>query len=70
MQAIHISQNVYYWQVISSCYSERYIMKKDDQNIRNLLMRQGVITQFSKPAKRADSRNEAIAARRAEMNRK
>lgn len=42
-------------------------MKKDDQNIRNMLMKQGVITQFSKPAKRTDSRNEAIAARRAEM---
>lgn len=58
---------MYYWQVIPICYSERYIMKKDDQNIRNMLMKQGVITQFSKPAKRTDSRNEAIAARRAEM---
>lgn len=45
-------------------------MKKDDQNIRNMLMKQGVITQFAKPVKRTDSRNEAIAARRAEMNRK
>jgi hypothetical protein len=45
-------------------------MKKDDQNIRNMLMKQGVITQFPKPKAKTDSRAQAIQSRRAEMNRK